>query len=69
MDGDRVYVVTPFGELICCDTNGNEVWRKDLTQEFEGKKADGWGYSESVLIDGEKLVCTPGGPSQHDGGA
>ena len=21
----------------------------------------GWGYSESVLIDGDKLVCTPGG--------
>ena len=32
-------------------------------KEFEGKKADGWGYSESVLIDGDKLVCTPGGPT------
>ena len=36
---------------------------KDLLKDFEGKKADGWGYSESVLIDGDKVVCTPGGPT------
>ena len=36
---------------------------KDLKKDFDGKKADGWGYSESVLIDGDKLVCTPGGPT------
>ncbi|HEX3726530.1 MAG TPA: PQQ-binding-like beta-propeller repeat protein [Pirellulales bacterium] len=63
VDGDRVYVVTPHGVLVCCDTNGKEVWRKDLPKEFEGKKADGWGYSESVLVDGDHLVCTPGGPA------
>ena len=31
-------------------------------KEFGGKKADPWGYSESVLVDGDLLVCTPGGP-------
>ena len=63
VDGERVYVVTAFGVLVCCGTNGAELWRKDLTKKFEGKKADGWGYSESVLIDGDRLVCTPGGPT------
>ncbi len=63
VDGDRVYVITPFGVLLCFHTDGSEVWRKDLAAEFEGKKADGWGYSESVLIDGDRLVCTPGGPA------
>jgi len=63
VDGERVYVITAFGELICLETNGNELWRKDLAKDFEGKKADNWGYSESVLIDGQKLVCTPGGPT------
>jgi outer membrane protein assembly factor BamB len=29
--------------------------------DLGGKKDDPWGYSESVLIDGDKLVCTPGG--------
>lgn len=61
VDGDRVYVVTAYGELICYGTNGSERWRRNLKEDFGGKKADGWGYSESVLIDGNKLVCTPGG--------
>jgi len=64
VDGDRVYVLTPFGVLVCCDTNGTQVWRTDLAKEFAGTKADGWGYSESVLVDGDRLICTPGGP-QH----
>ena len=61
VDGDRVYVVSPHGALVCCDLAGKELWRKDLKKDFQGKKADSWGYSESVLIDGEKVVCTPGG--------
>jgi len=62
VDGERVYVITPHGQLIACDTSeGTELWRKDLKAEFNGQKADSWGYSESVLIDGDKLVCTPGG--------
>lgn len=61
IDGDRVYVVTPHGKLICLDTDGAKKWQVDLKSEFGGKKADSWGYSESVLIDGDKLICTPGG--------
>ncbi len=61
VDGDRIYVVTAHGGLICFDANGTEVWRRNLKDDFAGKKADGWGYSESVLIDGDKLICTPGG--------
>ncbi len=62
VDGDRVYVLSPAGTLVCCDAaTGAEKWRKDLKAEFGGKKADNWGYSESVLIDGDKLICTPGG--------
>lgn len=62
VDGDLVYVVTPHGELVCCESGtGYEKWRKDLKKEFGGRKGDNWGYSESVLIDGDKVVCTPGG--------
>lgn len=62
VDGELVYVVTPYGQLVCCETStGQERWRKDLKKDFEGKKGDGWGYSESVLIDGDQLICTPGG--------
>ncbi len=62
VDGEMVYVITPRGVLVACRTNsGEEVWRKDLVGEIGGEKGDPWGYSESVLIDGDKLVCTPGG--------
>jgi outer membrane protein assembly factor BamB len=62
VDGDMVYVVAPKGMLVACSVaNGQERWRKDLVNELGGKKDDPWGYSESVLIDGSQLVCTPGG--------
>ena len=62
IDGDLVYILTADGSLICCETATGEVrWKRSLVDDFGGKKGDGWGYSESVLIDGDKLICTPGG--------
>lgn len=62
VDSDRVYVLTPHGKLFCCESaTGKSLWDIDLKAKFDGKKGDSWGYSESVLIDGDKLVCTPGG--------
>jgi outer membrane protein assembly factor BamB len=62
VDGELVYVLTPHGDLVCCEAaTGSERWRKNLKADFDGVKADNWGYSESVLIDGDQLVCTPGG--------
>jgi outer membrane protein assembly factor BamB len=62
VDGDMVYVLSPFGQLVACRTeDGVEVFRVDLEERFGGEKGDPWGYSESVTIDGEKLVCIPGG--------
>jgi outer membrane protein assembly factor BamB len=50
--------------LVCCQTaDGKELWRKSLPQDLGGKKGDDWGYSESVLVDGDHVVCTPGGPT------
>jgi outer membrane protein assembly factor BamB len=62
VDGERVYVLSPHGELVCCEAaTGKELWRKNLKKDFDGNKGDSWGYSESVTIDGDKLLCTPGG--------
>jgi outer membrane protein assembly factor BamB len=62
VDGGLVYIVTPYGQLICFEVaDGHEKWRKNLRDDFEGRKGDSWGYSESVLIDGDHLICTPGG--------
>ncbi len=62
VDGDRVYVLSPAGVLVACQSaDGTELFRVDLVKDYGGKKADGWGYSESPLVDGDLLVCTPGG--------
>lgn len=61
IDGDRVYVLGAKGDLLCLNlADGKRVWAKNLVKDFGGGIPT-WGYAESVLIDGEKLVCTPGG--------
>ncbi len=63
VDGDLVYVISSDGKLICADTAKGEIrWRKDLVKDFGGEKGS-WAYAESPLIDGDNLICTPGGSS------
>ncbi|MFN0055398.1 MAG: PQQ-binding-like beta-propeller repeat protein [Planctomycetales bacterium] len=60
VDGDRVYAVGPMGDLVCLQAaDGRELWRKSFTTEFGGSVPT-WKYCESPLIDGDKLICTPG---------
>src|SRR5213075_2483910 len=35
--------------------------RKSMKNDFKGKMMSGWGYAESPVVDGDKVVCTPGG--------
>ncbi|HUY35721.1 MAG TPA: PQQ-binding-like beta-propeller repeat protein [Pirellulales bacterium] len=61
VDGNRVYALGLNGDLVALDAkHGKLIWRHDLKGEFGGS-VGGWGYSESVLVDGPLLVCTPGG--------
>ncbi len=63
VDADRLYVLGPHGDLVCLRTkDGHEVWHRSMQRDFGGRMHSGWGYSESPLVDGDKLVCTPGGP-------
>jgi outer membrane protein assembly factor BamB len=60
VDGERVYALSGRGSLACLNSNdGGVVWKVNM-KDFGGG-VPGWGYCESVLIDGEKLLCTPGG--------
>jgi len=62
VDGDRTYAVTTDGNLVCLETaTGKLAWKKNFRDDFGGKMMSGWRYSESPLVDGEKLLCTPGG--------
>src|SRR5262249_32087424 len=63
IDGDRLYLLGSDGDLICAEcAKGKVIWRKHLEKDFGGARGE-WAYSESVLIDGDALVCTPGGPT------
>ncbi|MHB1033777.1 MAG: PQQ-binding-like beta-propeller repeat protein [Pirellulales bacterium] len=62
VDGDLCYALGTNGQLVCLQTaTGKEVWRKDFGKDFGGKMMSGWTWSESPLVDGQKLICTPGG--------
>ena len=62
VDGDLLYVVGTDGDLACLETaTGKIVWHKNFEKDFGGRMMSMWKYSESPLVDGEKLVCTPGG--------
>jgi outer membrane protein assembly factor BamB len=61
VDGDRVYILGQYGEFVCFTTDGKEVWRTDFVKDLGGIMPV-WGYSESPLVDGDKIICTPGGP-------
>ncbi|MFM8288818.1 MAG: PQQ-binding-like beta-propeller repeat protein [Planctomycetaceae bacterium] len=61
LDGDRLYAVSATGDLVCLQrADGKEVWRRNIVEEYKSKIPN-WGICESVLIDGDRLICTPGG--------
>jgi outer membrane protein assembly factor BamB len=61
VDGELLYAVGLGGELACLQVaDGKIVWHKNLATDFGGK-APNWSYRESPLVDGDKVVCTPGG--------
>jgi outer membrane protein assembly factor BamB len=61
VDGETIYTLSGRGMLVCANVvNGRIVWQHAM-REYGGKTPN-WGYTESVLVDGDKVVCTPGGP-------
>ncbi len=57
----KVYAVSLGGTLVCLDAkSGKEQWQKSYTTDFGGK-VPAWGYNDSPLVDGDKLICAPCG--------
>jgi hypothetical protein len=61
IDHGHLYVTSSDGAIVCLTTQGKIVWSKSFKDEWDGKMMSGWGYSESPLVDGDRVVCTPGG--------
>jgi outer membrane protein assembly factor BamB len=61
VDGDKLYVIGAKGDLVCLETaTGKKVWSLNLVKDFKGS-LPGWGFCESPLVDGDWVLCTPGG--------
>ena len=60
VDGERLYILSQRGEFVCFTIDGKEVWRTDYIKDLGGIMPV-WGFSESPLVDGDTIICTPGG--------
>jgi outer membrane protein assembly factor BamB len=61
VDGDRLYVLGGSGDLTCLEAaTGKKVWSINLVAKFGGVNPY-WGYSESPLIVGDRLLVNAGG--------
>ncbi len=63
--GHYAYLLTGHGKLTCLDLkSGKPVWEKDFIAQMGGDNIT-WGFTESLLVDGDKLFCTPGGKTNN----
>ncbi|MBP8909905.1 MAG: PQQ-like beta-propeller repeat protein [Phycisphaerae bacterium] len=61
VDGERLYVEGLAGNVACLQvSDGKILWQRSMTEDFGGR-VPMWSYRESPLIDGDKVIVTPGG--------
>ena len=62
VDGELLYVVTTDGDVVSLEAaTGRERWRRSMPNEFGGRMMSSWMFAESPLVDGDRIVVTPGG--------
>jgi outer membrane protein assembly factor BamB len=60
IDGDRLYTLAADGMLVCLETaTGKRIWGFNIVDRFHGQVPH-WGISESPLVDGDRVIVTPG---------
>jgi outer membrane protein assembly factor BamB len=61
----KVYLMSAFGSVVCLKADkGTVLWKADLLKDYDGRNIT-WGMTENLLVDGNKLICTPGGISAN----
>ncbi|MDP4289962.1 MAG: PQQ-binding-like beta-propeller repeat protein [Bacteroidota bacterium] len=59
--GDKLYILSGTGHLCCMSSvDGKPIWSKEIFSDFDGRQIT-WAVNETVVVDGDKLYCTPGG--------
>lgn len=60
-DNGKLYHLNGDGDVVCLDAKtGQSVWSLNILAKFDGRNIR-WGLSESLLIDGNNVICCPGG--------
>ncbi len=68
VDGNVVYALSGDGQLVCATTEGELKWQLGMVENLGGSvnaigggpKTYGWGFCWGPLVDGDRLICTPG---------
>jgi outer membrane protein assembly factor BamB len=61
IDGEWLYALGSDGDLAALETATGKVrWQKNIRKEFGGQPGE-WAYAESPLVDGDRVIVTPGG--------
>jgi outer membrane protein assembly factor BamB len=61
VEGDRVYIISGIGELVCLNVEDGAIrWKVNVDKDYNAEWHI-WGVSESPLIVDDKVICTPGG--------
>jgi outer membrane protein assembly factor BamB len=63
VDGALLYTTTTSGDVVALETaTGKERWRRSMPRDFGGRMMSSWMFSESPLVDGDRVIITPGAP-------
>lgn len=58
----RLYHMNPHGRLAALEAaSGKEIWAVDLKERFDAQYGV-WALAENVVVEGNKVLCLPGGP-------
>lgn len=62
---DMVYACSGNGRISCLNiSTGKEIWAVDVVSKYNGVMPY-FGYSESILVDGDQLFFCPGGAENN----
>ena len=60
-DDGMIYHLGPHGNLTAFEaTTGKQVWTVNVREQFDAPFRS-WGYTENLIVDGDKVFCMPGG--------
>ena len=61
IDGKRLYHENALGDVVCLNSKtGKRIWETNILKRFDSKNIT-WALAESLLVDGKRLICCPGG--------